>query len=280
MEKETVEKKKRDESKQTEREAPPGVSIVRSNTPRPFMYTTMTTIPPSQLPEEQTAQNTESAFSTLSAFPTKPPSAPPLPEEPDDYDEAEERLYTLPTPNKVLAPAHEAQAFVWLFTYALEMDSGLLNTPERLNGLALLYGPVVLKGYKLVMEHYGREDSVHVAARIVPDTHPDAEVWGILYRIPQHVTEQHDDKPSLLESVSVLPHSNVQTLHVEVHEIYRNRVLSCITYGYSTALSSAPTSDAQDGLDIYVRHLTSIAKKQKLPDAYIRKLGAHEYYVY
>jgi len=273
MEEETVDKEKRDEQKQIEQEATPGVPIVRSNTPRPFMYNTMTTIPPSQLPDEQAAQGADGVFSTLSAFPTRPPSAPPLPEEPDDYDEMEERLYTLPTPNKVLAPAHETQAFAWLFEYGLEMDSGLLNTPERLDGLALLYGPVVLKGYKIVLEHYEEEDSVRVAVRVVPDAHPDAEVWGVLYRVPQHVTEQRGEEPTLLERVHASPKSNIQALHVVVHEIYRNRVLSCITYGYTTSLHSVLASGERDSLDIYVRRLTSIAKKQKLPDAYIKKLA-------
>ena len=279
MEEETVDKEKRTKPKQTERETTPDVPtvpivpIVRGNTPRPFMYTTMPTIPPSQLPDEPVEQSAEGAFLAHSTFPTRPPSAPPLPEEQDDYDEMEERLYTLPTPNKVLAPAHETQTFAWLFEYGLEMDSNLLNTPERLDGLALLYGPVVLKGYTLVLECYEVEDSVRVAARIVPDAHPYAEVYGVLYRVPQHVTEKRGTEPSLLESVHVLPKSTVEALRVVVHETYRDRVLPCITYGYNTARPSVSASHAQDDLAMYVRRLTSIAKKQKLPEAYIEKLA-------
>ena len=150
MEGETVDTRKSDEHKTTEREAMPGAPIVRGNTPRPFMYNTMTTLPPSQLPEEQTSQDTQGAFSTLSTFPTKPPSAPPLPEEPDDYGEQDERLVT----GKGTSSEAEAQGFAWLFEYGLEMDSTLLNTPERLDGLALLYGPAMLKGYRLLVGSY------------------------------------------------------------------------------------------------------------------------------
>lgn len=262
---------------QSVREATPGASIIRSNTPRPFMYRTTNTIPPSQLPDNLPSQETENVFSTLSAFPTKPPSAPPLPEEPDDYNASEERLYTFPLSNNTSSPTHETQAFAWLFEYGLEMDSTLLNTPERLDGLALLYGPVVLKGYELLLRSYEEQGySTRTLATIVPDTHPRAEVWGVLYRVPLHVTQQRGDEPALLETVHALPHSGVHTaMHIVVHEIYRNRTLPCITYGCTdtTALHYFSSKQSQDSLDVYVRRLTSIAKKQKLPDAYIQKLA-------
>lgn len=257
----------------TMQEATPGAPIIRSNTPRPFMYSTMTAIPPSQLPDELQTQGTEGAFS---AFPTKPPSAPPLPEEPDDYSEMEERLYTLPTPNKIASPAHETQSFTWLFEYSLEMDSTLLNTPERLDGLALLYGPVVLKGYRLVLGEYEKNGyGMRTLATVVPDARPDAEVWGILYRVPRHVTQESGDEPALLEMVHTLPFSGVQAIHVVVHETYRNRALPCITYGCidATSLPHFSSHGTQNSLDVYVRRLTSIAKQQKLPDAYIKKLA-------
>ncbi len=268
MEGETVDKDKNNDQKPTERETVP---IVRGNTPRPFMYNAITTIPPSQLPDEQSSSGTNPAFSTL--FPTKPPSAPPLPEEPDDYNETEERLYT--TPKSLPSLTQETQTFAWLFEYGLEMDSTLLNTPERLDGLALLYGPVVLKGYKLVLECYDEYNITRTAARIVPDTQPDAQVWGVLYRVPQHITEKRGNEPTPLEMVHVSPKSNSQVMHVVVHEIYRNRVLPCITYGWrdTTNLHPLSSTEIQDGLDLYVRRLTSIAKKQKLPDTYVKTLA-------
>ena len=257
------------EQKTTEREAIPGTPIVRGNTPRPFMYSTMTTIPQSQLPEEQLPRDTHSTFSTLSAFPTKPPSAPPLPEEPDEYSEQGEMLASSK------ASSSETETFAWLFEYGLEMDSSLLNTPERLDGLALLYGPAVLKGYSLLLGTYeiaGRGE--RTVATIVPDTQPDAEVWGVLYRVPQSLTQTRSDEPALSDIVHVLPQSTVQAMHVVVQETYRNRALSCITYAWQDTTTLQPFSaKTYDALDVYIRRLTSIAKKQKLPDAYSKKLA-------
>ncbi len=270
MEEEIVDTQKSSgEQKMTEREAVPGTPIVRGNTPRPFMYNTMTTIPPSQLPEEQLSQDTHGTFSTVSAFPTKPPSAPPLPEEPDDYSESEE----LPTSSKDTSA--EVETFAWLFEYGLEMDNTLLNTPERLDGLALLYGPAMLKGYRLLVGSYevagGGERTV---ATIVPDTRPDAEVWGVLYRVPQSLTQARGGEPALLDIVHVQPQSNIQAMHVVVRESYRNRTLSCITYIWQDTTTLQPFSIKEyDALDVYIRRLTSIAKKQKLPDAYSKNLA-------
>ncbi len=263
--------RKNDEYKPTEREAMPGAPVVRGNTPRPFMYNTMTTLPPSQLPEEQTSQDTQGAFSTLSAFPTKPPSAPPLPEEPDDYGEQDERLVA----SKETSSVADTQTFAWLFEYGLEMDSTLLNTPERLDGLALLYGPAVLKGYRLLVGSYEVAGyGERTVATIVPDTRPNAEIWGMLYRVPQYVVQTRGDAPALSDIVHVPPQSNTQAMHVVVQETYRNRTLSCITYSWQDITTLHPFSAKNyDALDIYVRRLTSIAKKQRLPDAYSTKLA-------
>jgi len=267
MEEETVDTQKNDEQKTTEREAIAGTPIVRGNTPRPFMYNTMTTLPPSQLPEAQFSQDTQ-GISTLSAFPTKPPSAPPLPEEPDEYGEQEERLVSS-------KEAPETQAFAWLFEYGLEMDSTLLNTPERLDGLALLYGPAVLKGYRLLLGSYEVAGyGERTVATIVPDARSSAEVWGVLYRVPQHVVQSHGGEPALSDIVHIQPQSSIQVLHVVVQETYRNRALPCITYSWQDTTTLQPFSaKTYDALDVYIRRLTAIAEKQKLPDAYSKKLA-------
>ncbi len=272
MEGETVDTRKSDEHKTTEREAMPGTPIVRGNTPRPFMYNPMTTLPPGQLPEEQTSQDTHEAYSTLSAFPTKPPSAPPLPEEPDDYGEQDEQSVA----SKGASSEVGTQTFAWLFEYGLEMDSTLLNTPERLDGLALLYGPAVLKGYKLLVGSYDvAGHGERTVATIVADSRPHTEVWGVLYRVPQYVVQTRGNEPALADMVHVPPQSNMQAMHVVVQEMYRNRVLSCITYSWqdTTTLRPFSTNRYDDAHDVYIRRLTAIAKKQRLPDAYSTTLA-------
>lgn len=260
------------------KEAAPGAPIVRGNTPRPFMYSTMTAVPPSKLPESlpEEKKGANATFSPISAFPTKPPLAPPLPEEPDEYDDVEAHMYTPSVTNKLATPTYDMQEFEWLFEYGLEMDSFHLNAPERLNGLALLYGSAVLKGYRLFLGSYEDEDArTRTLATIVPDTRANAEVWGVLYRVPRHVTQERSDEPALLETVHAFPQSGMREMCVEVLETYRNRTVSCITYGYEDAAIAAQhlaTTETQDGLAMYIRRLTSIATKQKLPDEYIKQL--------
>ncbi len=266
----------KDVRSQQAKEAVPGVPIVRSNTPRPFMYNTVAAVPPSALPETLPEEAKEASTPLISAFPTKPPSAPPLPEETDEYEEMVERgAYTSVATDKPSSATHDTE-FLWLFEYALEMDNFHLNTPERLDGLALLYGAAVLKGYRLFLGSYEDENfQARTLATIVPDARPDAEVWGVVYRIPRYTTQEQSGELALLEMVHDLPKSGMSEMQVEVLETYRNRSLSCITYGYRDAESAAhhlAVVKSQSDLNMYVRRLTSIAEKQKLPETYIKRI--------
>ncbi len=262
---------KSDEQKAREREVIPGTPIVRGNTPRPFMHSAITTLPQSQLPPEPIVQETQEIRSTLSTFPAKPPSAPPLPEEPDDFGEQDEHLLA----GKRSLPSPEAQGFAWLFEYGLEMDSSVLNTPERLDGLALLYGPAVLKGYRLHLGSYevaGRGE--RTALTLLSDPRPHAEVWGVLYRVPQHVVQTQGEEPALADIVHEHPQAKIQAIHVFVQETYRKRTVPCTTYGWQDAtLLQASSAQAYETQEAYVRRLTSIARKQRLPDTYIERLA-------
>ncbi len=271
MERETVDTQKSDAQKTNEREILPGTPIVRNNTPRPFMYSTLTTLPQSQLPAEPSAQEPHETHATLSTFPTKPPSAPPLPEEPDEFSEADEQL----TADKSTPSTSETQEFAWLFEYGLEMDSTLLNTPERLDGLALLYGPAILKGYRLHLGSYKiAGGSERTAVTLVPDARPHAEVWGVLYRVPQYVVQEQGTEPALADIVHAHAPNTVQAMHVFVQETYRNRTIPCITYSWqNTAMLQLSSAHGYDALDTYIRRLTVIAKKQMLPEVYTQKLA-------
>src|SRR5260370_17209907 len=78
------------------------------------------------------------------------------------------------------------------------MDSAILNSHEQLNGCALLYGPAVLKVYTLMFgaRHIPRSDGPTTVA-IVPSVDPDAEVWGVIYRIPGRLAKHAGKQPSL-----------------------------------------------------------------------------------
>src|SRR5215813_2622861 len=67
-----------------------------------------------------------------------------------------EQATPLPLPGK-------PNEFIWLFEYGLEMDATFLNDRKRLNGSAHLYGPAVLKGYRISFDVVGSSTGEVVA---------------------------------------------------------------------------------------------------------------------
>jgi hypothetical protein len=253
------------------------IPVVRSNTPRPLSFASVL----SQINQEQGEQS-HSPFQ-LPRFPSIAPSAPPLPEELGEEDEI--RGEESAAPDTLNAPAsldkasvdRGGQEFTWLFEYGLEMDAELLNSPEHLDGTALLYGPVVLKGYALVLGSVERQDQkegdTQTVATIVPDTTPGAEVWGVLYRIPARFSEHVAGGPSRLDTVHTA--GTAQSLFCEVqvtvNDPKRQREITCITYAVNEQvrglMSLAPIGQATN--TVFVQRLLEIARKYKLPDRYL-----------
>src|SRR5207248_4966370 len=97
-------------------------------TPRPFSYAPATSAATSRHGQE------EAVFAAN--FPAQAPIAPPLPEEPETRQEpiSNGAPAVLSTPE---VETDEDSEFVWLFEYGLEMEPEYLNSPERLNGLAI-----------------------------------------------------------------------------------------------------------------------------------------------
>lgn len=264
-------------------EVAPGIPIVRSNTPRPFSFNTA-------LPNGQILSAYHDHAHMLSTFPTKAPSAPPLPEELDDEEENEieneSDIQTMaPLAKELTASNGQPPEFVWLFEYGLEMDPTILNSPEYLDGLALLYGPAVLKGYRIMFGTLranepmgGQTESTARTARtfitMMPANEPDTEIWGVLYRVPRRLTEDLDDEPSPLDTAHAAASQHLYTpIQVVVHEIYRDREVVCTAYAASVrAQQLLHLTSRQDDSNMYVQRLTTIARRQKLPDMYIKKL--------
>jgi hypothetical protein len=250
-----------------EDEVAPGVSIIRNSTPRPRSFGGK---PPASrlfLPMRQEEGNMPSEF------PSEAPSAPPLPEE---LSEGELDDAGISERHAQVNAEEKAQEFLWLFEYGLEMDSAIINSPERLNGLALFYGPAKLTGYRVVIGAqtiYSNTSSAIVA--IIPSAEPDAEVWGVLYRIPRRVAERRGDEPSLLDTIHIAgaPQKIFQEVQMVVQEIYRNRAVTSVTY--------VPTESARQHLQFvsveqwsgdpsFVQKLAAIARKHKLPESYVQ----------
>jgi len=183
-------------------------------------------------------------------------------------DVAMEQATPLPLPGRSEPP----NEFIWLFEYGLEMDAAFLNDRERLNGSAHLYGPAVLKGYRISLDAVASSTG-QVVATILPDREYAAAVWGVLYRIPLRLIESPDDEPPLLDKIHPAPY--FEPLDVVVYEPYRKRELACITYIASTfarrQFHLLPLE--QQGIDPwYAKHLLESARQHKFPGEYLQEL--------
>jgi hypothetical protein len=245
-------------------EVAPGVPIVRSSTPKPLSFGTRDA-------------------PLASSFPTQAPSAPPLPEELDDIEVsgrttsgALPAMPAIPLTTRPRPTLEESQEFLWLFEYGLEMDPVLLNSPDRLNGVAMLYGPAQLKGYALIFGRTLAPDGNvgQLQVTIAPSSDLQAEVWGVLYRIPRRLLERTANESSLLDTVHLAasPLNLFEPTQVVVRERYRDRDITVTTYLATEAvrqhlvrISREPGSD-----DIlFVQRVAATARKQRLPDTYV-----------
>src|SRR6266702_3626054 len=114
------------------------------------------------------------------------------------------------------------------------MDPALLNSADRLNGVAMLYGRAHLRGYALV---FGRTQSLNgsvsqLQVTIAPSSDPQAEVWGVLYRIPRRLVERTANTPSPLDTIHLAasPLNLFEPIQVVVRERYRDRDIMVTTY--------------------------------------------------
>jgi cation transport regulator ChaC len=252
----------------------PGVPIVRSSTPRPLSFGLLlpTTGSVPQSPEQE----------GKTTFPIEAPSAPPLPEESlmtGNENEPSRVVEATPLPlsGKVGPLEDTAAEFIWLFEYGVEMDIAFLNSPERLDGFALLYGPAVLKGYELTFDVINAR-SGGVVATILPSRQRGAEVWGVLYRVPRRFVERAEEEPALLDVVhsATPPNGLFERLQVVVHEAYRSRDILCITYIASATARNhyhLLPRNKQMPEHSYVERLLASARKQMLPGGYLDELA-------
>jgi hypothetical protein len=239
-------------------EVVPGVSVVRGNTPRLYPFEALMAVS-GPAAQEQTSMR--------AAFPVQAPSAPPLPEEMED-DEQEQPI----APSEVSGSVPLPQEFVWLFEYGLEMESAFLNSAERLNGAAFLYGPAVLRGYTLMFAQ--EEHNRQFMSSIVPYAQPGAEVWGVLYRVPRHMTVHNNGQLSVLDRIhgAGAPASLFTPIPVMVRETYHEREIACGTYALTTiALQQMRllTPEQADPATRLVRRIAALARNQRLPSYYL-----------
>ncbi|HEU0000730.1 MAG TPA: gamma-glutamylcyclotransferase [Ktedonobacteraceae bacterium] len=241
------------------------VPVVRSNTPRPLSFAR---------PASKGEQASERGGVSVPAdFPGAAPVAPPLPEESEESGNGTAVVATTSiaqpiTSEKTGTPVAE---FTWLFEYGLEMDEDYLNSSTRLNGQAYIYGPAVLKGYRIESITL---QSGQTAITIASAPASEQEVWGILYRIPRKLSEKSDSEPSVLDLVHAT-YPSIAT-PVTVLEMYRKRPVQCVTYMLSEAARKSAPAFSPPGVHLdhsYARRLVETARRHKLPEAYLKELA-------
>ena len=263
----------------------PGVPIVRDSTPRAFSFD----LPSSEQGQKQDRSSTarEPAQPAAAAFPIRAPVAPPLPEECEEGEgETIDMVEATPLPlSGSLRSSDEAlPEFLWLFEYSLEMDSAILNAPDRLDGYALLYGPAALKGYRLAFNAIESPQGKPLIT-LVPDAERGAAVWGVLYRIPARLAMRHADGASLLDKIhfAAPPAPLFEAVTVVARETYRQREIVCTTYMATLAallqFRQQHEWEREDGTALnpdsaFARRLLEIARQRTLPDEYVQELAA------
>jgi hypothetical protein len=112
-------------------------------------------------------------------------------------------------------------------------------------------------------------------ATIVPSADQNAAVWGVLYRIPRHVTVRSGSLPSLLDAAHSAgsPDSLFRPISVVVRETYREREITCGTYALAEnarrQFSLLSLAQVDHSLSL-VQQLAAIARKQKFPEQYLK----------
>jgi hypothetical protein len=239
------------------------VSVVRANTPRPLSFARSTS---------KSGQTAAESYADPADFPIEAPAAPPLPEEPEHSESgAPIAAASISSPITSGQAGATASEFTWLFEYGLEMDENYLNSATRLNGQAFMYGPGVLKGYRIEGITLQNGQAALTLAR-VPS--PEQEVWGVLYRIPRRLAEQNGPESSILDWAHVA--YQFTATPVIALELYRKRAVQCITYMLSEIarkdlISSAPVEAHFD--HSYARRLLEVARQQHLPETYLQELA-------
>jgi hypothetical protein len=213
------------------------------------------------------------------AFPTKAPVAPPLPEEcEEDEDQAINMVEATPLPLQGQGFDEGTSEFMWLFEYGLEMDSAVLNAPEKLDGAALYYGPAVLKGYRVALDAIETPEGKPLLT-LLPDTGRGAAVWGVLYRVPTRLAARGEGEASLLDAIhfAAPPAPLFSSITVVVHESYRGRAIVCTTY-MATPAALEQFRHRREGKQgehtdaAFAQRLLEIARQRALPDEYVQKL--------
>jgi cation transport regulator ChaC len=148
---------------------------------------------------------------------------------------------------------------IWYFAYGANMHDSAFRVRRRIQPLECRSSRI--KGYRLRFNLEGRPNGKAAPANLQPD--PEAEVWGVLYRITRHDLIR-------LDSTEGVPGRGYRHVAIEAED--RNgRVIPAVTY-----MAPGKEVDGKPSLR-YITLLREGARTHALPEAYIRFLDGVEH---
>ena len=143
---------------------------------------------------------------------------------------------------------------IWYFAYGANMHDSAFRVRRGMQPLEYRSGHI--KGYRLRFNLEGRPRDKAAPANLHPD--PEAEVWGVLYRITRRDLIR-------LDSTEGVPGRGYRHLQIEAGDC-NGRVIPAVTY-----MAPGKEADGKPSLR-YITLLREGARAHALPETYIRFL--------
>ena len=148
---------------------------------------------------------------------------------------------------------------IWYFAYGANMDDSTFRIRRGIEALEYRSGRV--KGYQLRFNLDGRPKGRSAPANLCPD--PDAEVWGVLYRITRRDL-------LLLDATEGVPGLGYRHIEIEAKD-GDGRAIQAVAY-----MARGNEMDGKPSLR-YITLIRNSARAHGLPENYIRFLDAVEH---
>jgi len=148
---------------------------------------------------------------------------------------------------------------IWYFAYGANMDDSTFRIRRGIEALEYRSGRV--KGYQLRFNLDGRPKGRSAPANLCPD--PDAEVWGVLYRITRRDL-------MLLDATEGVPGLGYRHIEIEAKD-GDGRAIQAVAY-----MARGNEMDGKPSLR-YITLIRNSARAHGLPENYIRFLDAVEH---
>jgi gamma-glutamylcyclotransferase len=148
---------------------------------------------------------------------------------------------------------------IWYFAYGANMDDSTFRIRRGIQVLECRIGHV--KGYRLRFNLDGRPKGKAAPANLHPD--PEAEVWGVLYRITRRDLIR-------LDATEGVPGRGYRHVEVDVED-HHGRAIRAVTY-----IARGKEIDGKPSLR-YIKLLREGARAYGLPETYTRFLDGVEH---